>query len=149
MSYPDIYSSAPVTIDPLYALNVTDVLLGFGNVSPGAQSANITQNVTNIGNQRINVSVYGYGRIPGDNYSFTCETNNISIGLLKFAWNITATYAVKENLSGVAKPLRVIVPAQTTPTVTTNISYWQAGVPDLFPDSGQCNGTIVFHADLS
>jgi hypothetical protein len=141
-----------ITVDPLYAINISDSTMYFGSVSLGNISANVTQNLTNFGNQRINISVYGYGMIPGDNNSFNCNNRNISIGLLKFAPNITATYGEKVNLSSLQKNLGLVIPARNDSTLVYNTSYWQVMIPGFsdtpFP-AGECNGTIVFQAELS
>jgi hypothetical protein len=122
--------------------------LNFGDIVAGNVSLNISENVTNLGNRPINVSVYGYGRIPGDNNSFTCNSSNITIDALRFAGNITASYNEKQNLSGAPKQIGITVDQQTTPSITTNATYWQVQIPNG-PETGQCNGTIIFQAELS
>ncbi|MDD9953410.1 MAG: hypothetical protein OXR66_03675 [Candidatus Woesearchaeota archaeon] len=137
-------------VDPLYALNVTDTLMNFGDLSGNDISANISQNVSNIGNQQINVTVYGYGGSLGDNNAFSCATDNVSVEHMRFAVNITAGYSEKEALSGSLQQLRLSIPKQTVlGSPSMNTSYWQVQIPLNVSDIGVCNGTIVFHAELS
>jgi hypothetical protein len=137
------------TIDPLYAITVNDTFMNFGNLQTGALSDNVTQNITNVGNMALNISVRGYGRVMDDNSSFTCTTQNLSIDLLKFAGNITATYDEKESLANTSKQLRFTIEKQINPTLKTNSSFWQVRIPANISETGQCNGTIVFQADAT
>jgi len=138
------------TIDPLYALNVTDTLMDFGDLSGTQISANISQNISNIGNQQINVTVYGYGGQIGDNNAFSCAVDNVSVEHMRFAVNITAGYSEKETLSGSLQQLRLSIPKQTVlGSPSMNTSYWQVQIPNNVSDVGVCNGTIVFHSELS
>ena len=138
------------TIDPLYALNVTNTSMDFGRAGGGSVSNNISQNISNVGNQRINVTALAYGRDPGDGISFACATNNISVDALRFAPNITAGYAAKEVMSSSFKQLRLSVPSPVAVgSPRMNTSYWQLLVPPLnASDFGLCNGTIVFQAEF-
>jgi hypothetical protein len=137
------------TVDPLYAITVNDTFMDFGNLQTGALSDNITQNITNVGNMEINISVRGYGRVMDDNSSFTCATQNLSIDILKFAGNITATYDEKESLANVSKQLRFTMERQNDPSIKTNSSFWQVQIPANISSTGQCNGTIIFQAEMS
>jgi len=143
------FNSLTFDVDPLFALNVSDTNLSFGSLVTGQTSANIRENVTNLGNQPLNVTVYGYGGSPGDGNAFSCSVLNISIDYLRFAPNSTALYTEKINLSGSLQELRLQVLTQTTPVISTNDSYWQTQIPYNFSDTGVCNGTIVFHASLT
>jgi len=150
-SYNFVSSTSTFTIDPLWALNLTSPEMNF-TASVGGVSANLTQNVSNIGNQIINVSVYGYGKVFNDNWAFVCPVTNISIGLLKFAGNITANYTDKLNLTGsaaTAKQIGIVIATQTNPNIKLNQTYWQVYIPPPHNSSEICNGTIVFQAELS
>jgi hypothetical protein len=143
--------NASFMVDPLYAINVTDTLLNFGTVSPGFASANITENLTNVGNQRLNVSVYGYGLTPGDNASFSCANNvNLSIDLLRFGINNSVVYGEKRNISMVVQDMGLRIFAQTSPDPlpARNTTYWQMSVPTTYSAVTTCNGTIVFQAEF-
>lgn len=134
-------------ISPLYALNISSTTLNFGAVPIGAISPNQSVNVSNIGNQAMNISVYGYGEVLGDNNSFDCASLNLSVGLLKFSNTITANYTQKLNLSGTPQLLNLTIPAQNNSNADLNATYWQMSIPQLFGNAGTCNGTIVFEAE--
>jgi hypothetical protein len=137
------------TVDPLYAITVNDTFLDFGLVPAGFNSGNISENISNIGNQPINISVRGYGRVPDDNNSFTCENDNITISSLHFAPNNTASYINKVPLTNLSKLLGFTVGPQIDQNLKVNTSYWELLVPSSLISVGQCNGTIVFQAELS
>jgi hypothetical protein len=143
-------TSAQFTVDPLFAINITDAMLDFGNLSTGTTSENITTNATNIGNQRVNISAYAYGASTGDGNSFSCATQNISAMWLHFAANDTATYDQKENITSSLQQLRLQINPQDDPSlIRTNSTYWQLQIPDNMTDTGACAGVIVFQADPS
>ena len=137
-----------LTIDPLYALNVTNTSLDFGSLVNGQVSSNLTENVTNVGNMRINITALGYGTVLGDGNAFACSGLNMSVDTVRFAPNATATYAQKERLNWSYKQLRISIARQDAlGSPPDNISYWQAQVPANFTGQGLCNGTIVFQAE--
>jgi hypothetical protein len=136
------------TVDPLYAINVTSTDIVFGDLGAGQISPNVSINTTNVGNQRINVSIYGYGRVAGDNVGFTCPVTNVSIEYIRFSTLIAAAYDQKTNLSSGPQWLNYSTPAQSGPAIIMqNASYWQASIPLGFPPQGLCNGTVVFQAE--
>ena len=136
------------SVDPIYALNITPSLLDFGDMAAGDTSNNLTANITNVGNRRINVSVYGYGINIGDNNSFNCETQNISLNYTRYASNDTAEYDQKESLTDLPTELRLTMEKQNTTTDVMNVSYWQTHIPLNITDVSLCNGTIIFEASL-
>ena len=135
------------TVNALLALNVTS-LIDYGNLPVGGTSTNQTANVTNIGNVPINFSVKGWGNAPGDGLAFICMSGNISIANERFSTNASATYAQMTPLSTSFQNLTgLTVTKQNDTTLRTNTTYWQLYVP---PNPfGQCNGTVVFQAELS
>jgi hypothetical protein len=135
------------SIDPLFALNITPITLDFGTVAVGSISANRSVNISNIGNQAMNVSAYGYGSVPGDGNSFACSPLNLSVTLLRFSKSVSANYTQKLSLSSSPQPLNLTITAQNDSNPDLNESYWQMSVPQLFADIGQCNGTLVFQAE--
>ena len=134
-------------LNALYALNVTDVL-DYGNLNAGTYSNNMTLNVTNLGNININISVYGYGKTPGDGLSFSCEAGNLSANLQHFSANSTADFVTKQNLSGSPQLVRGIYINKTSNTsFSQNATYWELYVDPAQSAYGKCNGTIVFQAE--
>jgi len=143
----DMNLTVTTTIDPLYAVNISETLLDFGDLQNNMISDNISENLTNVGNLPINITVRGYGESFDDGYSFHCQNGNLSIDVLRFASNITANYTVKEPLNSSYTPLRMALPRQTVINeISTNTSYWQVFIPVNTSMTGQCNGTIVFQA---
>ncbi|RME52105.1 hypothetical protein D6783_05830 [Candidatus Woesearchaeota archaeon] len=135
--------SATSTIEKLYALNVTSPL-DYGDLAAGDTSANITANVTNLGNVPMNVTVHGYGATPGDGLAMNCTYGNISISYERFSTNVSANYSAKTPLASTDQQLGLQLQKQTNPaTPIKGTSYWQLQVP-LAPLSGTCNGTVVF-----
>jgi len=135
-------------VDPLYAINVTSTNISFGDLGAGDISPNVSINTTNVGNQRINVSIYGYGRVPGDNVGFTCPVTNVSVNYIRFSTLIAAAYNQKTNLSSAPQWLNYSTPSQNGPAIIMqNASYWQASIPLGFAPQGLCNGTVVFQAE--
>ena len=123
-------SNRTTRIDPLLALNVSKTFMDFGDIIAGFTSINLSQNVTNIGNRPLNLTVYGWGSRAGDNNAFVCTLINISVGYMKFAPNITALYTEKEPLSSSPKQARMTLPKQVGVGVpSTNTTYWQVLVP--------------------
>jgi hypothetical protein len=138
------------TVSGIYALNITQTALDFGNLSAGDYSDNITANVTNIGNLNINLSVLGYGKTMGDNLSFYCDQGNLSVGLLRFAANATADYAGKQMLNSSYKSVYGLTINKTTDANSSlNSTYWELYADPAQVAFGQCNGTIVFQAMAS
>jgi hypothetical protein len=136
-------------VDTLYALNISPTLVDFGNVPTGNISANRTVNITNLGNQPINISVYGYGAAPADNKAFQCGVGSLDVSLLRFHKNASRTYGQMTNLSSDPQLLNFTEPAQNTSALVINASYWQMQIPQNFNNFGVCNGTVVFQAEAT
>ncbi len=135
------------SIDPLYALNLSVKNITFGNLAAGDISSNISIITYNLGNQKINISSYSYGRNVGDNNGFTCAFGNLTPDVIHYSNYVGHNFTQKSNLSGSSSLLNLSVTTQMNSTLTSNISYWQVGVPVLTPLLGLCNGTIVFQAE--
>lgn len=142
-----------ITLSPLLALNVTD-LIDFGNLAVTQTSSIVEANVTNLGNLQMNVTVYGFG---GDNYTagagvaMLCDARNISFSNQRYSSNPLATYETMAPISGVATMIPgVTVVKQTQEGVLmVNSTYWALHVNMSDNPYGICNGTVVFSAELS
>lgn len=135
---------ANTTIDPLYALNVTDTI-DYGNLSVTETSENITATVTNFGNMDINVSVLGYGETEGDGIGLVCSVgSNISVENQRFS-STQVEWGSKSPLSISNQDVGATVSKQTDDTTpVTQSTYWQLYVP---PNPfGLCTGTVRFTA---
>jgi hypothetical protein len=137
------------TVDPLYAANMSNTTIDFGNVQAGLLSSNVSINISNLGNQVINATVYGFGLVPGDGNSFNCLNMNISVNAIHFAANITANYTVKRNLSSSPQFIMQLRKQTSVGVLQQNTSYWQILVPVNVSDTGSCQGSVLVQADPS
>ena len=140
-------------IDPLYAINVTDVIdfgemfTGETTVAPGVQA-----NVTNFGNVPINFTVYGYGGedpVVWAGYAMNCSiARNISINNEKYAIDPTVEFGEMTTIS--ATPTMVTnntLVKQTLPdNQITNATYWGLHINVTDNPFGICQGTVIFSA---
>jgi hypothetical protein len=136
------------TIFPLYAINVNSTI-DFGNLSVFDSSTAIPVDVTNFGNQRLNLSVYGYGgtsNATGGGKAFNCPSgSNISIDNLRYSLDGSLAWAEMTNLTSGARLVQnVSLEKQMADVAIINTTYWKLYVP---PNPfGLCNGTIVYDA---
>ncbi|MBU0472091.1 MAG: hypothetical protein KKF65_05680 [Nanoarchaeota archaeon] len=139
-------------IIPLYALNLTQEI-DFGNMAVEDTSVvSETADIINFGNMDINISLYGFG---GDDISrisdfsglaFVCEIGNISIGNERFSL-IDQEWSLMTNLTSTSDLIDGLTMPQRTAAEVINTTYWRLYVP---PNPfGQCNGSIVFEAEIS
>ncbi len=134
------------TMNQLYALNITPVLLDYGDISEGEISSEFMVNVTNIGNTVLNVSVRGYGKVSGDGLSFICQQENITIGAERYG-AVSSSYSAKTPLTTDFTHMGITIPSTQDGTPSRKESYWQLQVPTSGEPRGRCNGTIVFQAE--
>jgi hypothetical protein len=145
------HNSTSSSVLPLYAVNVTPVI-DFGSLAVGDYSPNMDVNVTNLGNIRINVSVFGYGgdnRTTGAGLAMRCASRNISISNERYSTNSLASYDIMTPLTGNPAMIqgfslqKQILPAEQS----TNTTYWALHVNATNNPSGVCNGTVIFSAE--
>lgn len=144
------YGVFNVSIDPLYALNVTDVI-DYGDLAVGETSASSVQaNVTNFGNMEINVSVYAYGGDDSsyDSVAMICDVGNISMASEHFSLNASADFDGMEVISNSPQTLaNLSVSKQVLSDVlVVNSTYWRLHVNVSDNPYGVCNGTVIFSA---
>ncbi|MFH1916357.1 MAG: hypothetical protein ABIJ21_03775 [Nanoarchaeota archaeon] len=150
LNYP-INGTNSSLIYPLFAMNVTD-LIDYGNLSV-FDTSNVQQvNVTNWGNQPINLSVYGYGgtsNLTGQELSFICPYGtNITIGNERWTPVGNVSWVTMVNLTSGPRTIgNVTIFKQQTDELSLNTTYWKLYVP---PNPfGVCNGTVVYEAQLA
>lgn len=136
------------TVDPLYALSVSQPTLSFGQLAGGALSPDAAEDVINYGNQRINVTALSYGGGFADGNSFNCQTFNITASALRAANRTGVVYSQKIPMDSSFKQLNMTIQSQTGPVMQQNTSYWQVLVPDGPYANEQCNGTLIFQAEI-
>lgn len=138
------------TINPLFAINVTNII-DYGDMA--VNDVSLTSeivNITNFGNQYINISVYGYGgndSILGNGLAFICDVGNISVNNERFSIADVAWASMNSLSSSSTNVPGLTIPQQTDDLqAVVNQTYWRLFVP---PNPfGICNGTVVFEAQL-
>jgi hypothetical protein len=137
-------------VSPLYALNISPILVDYGQLSAGDYSNNITVNVTNMGNLNINISTFGYARTFLDNLSFVCDQGNYTIDLQHFSANPSHNFSAKQNLSSSYKTITSLTVNKTNnDTTSLNATYWEFYADPTQIAFGNCTGFLVFQADAA
>ncbi|MFC2134927.1 hypothetical protein ACFLTH_09940 [Bacteroidota bacterium] len=138
------------TINSLYALNVTS-LIDYGDMAAGDTStASEIANITNFGNMDINISLYGWGgnNLSDTTYSglsFVCEIGNISVENERYSLT-DQSWLSMTNLTNESTLIQGLTMPQRTASEVVNTTFWRLYVPPA--PFGQCNGTIVFAAEI-
>ena len=137
-------------INSLIAINITPPVIDYGGVQPLNLSELINVNVSNAGNVRFDLSLYGYSVYPNDNTSLNCTPTAIPLAAERLNLNGSLNYDEMtfignnpDNTTFTSLDLQ-----QRNDTVTwINETYWRLQVPTGLAVQ-QCNGTIVFTAIL-
>ncbi len=138
------------TINEFVYLNLTtegNLVLDFGDINPGENSsASKIVNITNSGNIPINISVYAYANVSGDNMSMMCEDGRSWINTSYLRYNLTDQgWSGMFEVNGTATAINGFLLAKRIGVQETmNSTYWRFGVPPA--TIGICNGTLVFLA---
>ena len=146
---------ANATLDSLLAINLSTSILDYGNLSVTETSAEKSINVTNVGNQRTNFTVLGFGGQNqtlenAGNSSMICQTGNISNSQQRYSNTTGSSWATMLNLTYNATVVQNVTLQNRTHAsdplagFTTNATYWLIRVP--LSVAGLCNGTIQFGA---
>jgi hypothetical protein len=143
-----------VLVNKLLAINTTNLLIDYQNLSVTETSDEIPFNVTNGGNTGFNLSLRGYGGTNesiGQNLSMICDFGNITIGYQRYAlgseflgatsYNSMTILRNTTNITGFTLPQRT---DDVTYGADRNSTFWRLQVP--LSVGGICNGTIIFGA---
>ena len=130
-------------------MNVTDGI-DYGNVAVEEYSGNVTANVTNFGNMRINVTVQGYGARLNDGLAMNCSLGgNITVGNERFSLE-DVDWASKIALTSASQQLpNLTMPKQNDSNQVINSTYWQIYIDSLNNPGGNCTGYVIFTAMAS
>ena len=135
-------------VDTLYAINISQSLLEFGEVSAGDLSSELGLDVQNIGNQEVSVDVRGYGGndpLLGEGVAMLCDNNqNISYSNKRYSTNPLTAFNLKLALSETNTFSGLTISKQQTSQMQNESIYWQ-----LRSGPGpvtNCEGTLVFTA---
>lgn len=134
-------------VDELYALNLSELVLNYGDIPTGETSTEETLTVYNIGNQPISIYVLGYGSddpVSGDGLALMCSgPTDISVENHRFSLLQGEPFSSKTSLSSSFQFTGLSIPRQESPgSEMFNHTYWQLFVPPMEP--ANCIGTIVF-----
>ncbi|MBN2459882.1 hypothetical protein JXB28_06380 [Candidatus Woesearchaeota archaeon] len=139
------------TVNQLFALNISTNTIDYAELEANQQSANITVNISNVGNMPMNISVYGFGgedEAAGSGLSMVCEINNISISFQRFATDSSSDYASKNTLDSTPQGIGLTIPPKSaSEEIKINSTYWQLMIPPESQSFGRCNGSVVFVAE--
>jgi len=139
-----------VTINQLYALNVTN-LIDFMNMAVGDTSLTpVVANITNFGNMNINISIYGFGgdnETTGANYAMLCDIRNITLPNERYSLS-SIGYDTMTPVTNTYAPIPGFTIIQQTDDAqqVINSTYWRLHVNLTSNPFGVCNGTVVFSA---
>jgi hypothetical protein len=154
-------NSSFITINEVLGIDVESTTIDFGNISVTQTSEPIRQNVTNVGNIPINLTVRGFGGSndsidhPGHNLSMICDpsagaTANISFNNMRFDVNNRSqnVYGDMTNITNQTSQIaNLTIPKRTTNSGfgnSSNSTFWRLQIP--LGAAGICNGTIIFGA---
>ncbi len=140
-------SNASVTIDPLYAVHLTDGL-NFGPVEAGFSSSEFATNITNLGNMPLNITVQGYAQTPGDAMGMNCsDLTNISISAIGFS-GTSGSFTSKTLLTGAVQMTNLQLSKQTSALPINQSVYWQiVPTPAVGSSTRTCEGYIIFSGE--
>ncbi len=139
------------TINTLVGIYVTDYI-SYGNLSVLETSTDKELNITNFGNEPINVSVRAYGgtsdRNNPTNSSMICELGDMALDRERFSLNYGEDFDAMIPVTNTSTLISgLTVPVRTNEydySDSTNQTYWKLRVP--LTVGGYCNGTLEFFA---
>lgn len=145
-------SSDDYYINEVLGIGVENLTLDYGAVSVLQVSSEIRNNITNLGNVPINITLRGYAGVnetEGINYTMFCaEGNNITFGYQRYSLYENQAFIDMINLTNQTRPIEdLTVPQRTTEGTygnSTNSTFWRLEIP--IGSAGVCNGTIIFGA---
>lgn len=151
-----INSSPQTTFNEILGISISVPTIDYGNLSVTETSLPIHENITNIGNIPMNMTLRGFGGTvqpdPTNNLTMICDPSvsarNITINEQRVSISNETAYADMVNLTNETQ----LFPDLTIPKRrdnndlhnSTNVTYWKLLVP--LGTAGRCNGSIVFGA---
>ncbi len=148
----DFNMSLLTNLNEILGIAVESSVMDYGNLSVTQVSGVVRQNITNIGNIPMNVTVRGYGGDDeeiGSNVSMICDTGsttNITTGYHRFSITNVTTFGSMFNLTNQTRQIiNLTIPQRTADNGygnSSNSTFWRLEVP--LGASGICNGTIIF-----
>jgi hypothetical protein len=149
-------SSDTTTMNTLLSVGLIDIA-DFGVVNMGQVSSELTLNVTNYGNVKVNLSLEGYAVNVGDGLAMNCTSGivqNITVEHAKYnltgstsgslTLGQTSNYYLNLTTNPVTKIFNLGSRQNDTFNEAYNNTYWRMYVPTGV--EGNCSGNIVFGA---
>jgi hypothetical protein len=140
-----IYSSE---LNQLIALGTQQNLIDYGSLGLSEESASdVIVNVTNYGNVKLDLDLFGFAIFQTDNLSMDCAMGNISVAYERFDTLSSSPYLLMNPLGGYSYPNSVnfnLRPKVEGKAAAKNV-YWKMGIPAVGA-SGRCSGKVVFTA---
>ncbi|MBR9704691.1 hypothetical protein GOV12_04715 [Candidatus Pacearchaeota archaeon] len=142
-------------INQLLAIGV-DSPINYSLVNSGSVSDEISVNITNYGNIKMNLSLRGFYESFNDGMAMNCSTGNISVGYEKY--NLTSSNdsdldigqfeGIYSNLTSdsVIRDFNLNYRQEDSFNDAINTTYWRIYLP--VGTLGPCNGSIQFGAIL-
>ncbi|MBN2423167.1 hypothetical protein JXB41_08140 [Candidatus Woesearchaeota archaeon] len=140
-------SKINTTVNELLAIDISPSVLDYGDLGINEISGtDILANVTNFGNVKIDLELWGYALVQTDNLSMDCTTGNISIGYQRFNLTQFESWDDMTPLQGMQNKttLGFDLEPGTEAGESFKETYWKLKIPQF--TSGTCNGKIVFTA---
>jgi hypothetical protein len=150
-----------ITINELLAVQLPSII-DYGTVNATFVSLENMTNVTNVGNVKINLSLYGYGYNVTDNNAMNCTLGSIkNISIEHEKYNLTSSTAGALTLGQTATAYYNLTNASMVPVREFNLNYrqddsvddainttyWRIYVP--IGVAGTCQGRVVIGATKS
>lgn len=150
--FTDSNQSNPVEVTELLALEIENFSIDYGDLSVTEISPQQRNNVTNIGNIPINITLRGYGgtdESTGINHTMICASGtNITFDNHRFSLENGTDFGNMINLSNQTTQIPTLTLDRRTNDNalenSTNATYWKLRIPT--GSSGVCNGTVIFGA---
>jgi hypothetical protein len=147
------YGSDTTSINSLLALEFPDTI-DFGTITPNSVSNESINNVTNMGNVRIDISLEGYASLEGDNYSMSC-TNGYDLPTGYEKYNLTASNPGQINISTFEAKYKNLTSSPVNETgfnlnlrqneaynEAVNGTFWRIFLPPGLQVGDSCSGSI-------
>ena len=141
--------SIETNINELYAVNISPLIIDFGELQPtNTSQVDVEASINNFGNKDINITLEGFGISSGDNLSMECSLGNISIYYEKYSTINDTPFNDMVNMTSSPVQVANFTLYQRTNDTTlgndTNSTFWKLYVPPAV--AGLCNGTVIFTA---
>jgi hypothetical protein len=144
--------NASTKLNEIIGINIETATINFGNISVTQVSNLIRENITNVGNVPMNITVRGYGgqdEDTGQNLSMICDPSislaNITFGKMRYSVVSSTPYVNMTNITNQSIRVNFTLPKRMTSSGygnSSNATYWRLEVP--LGAAGICNGTIIF-----